>query len=122
MGVGHDGQAALGGEVGEEAVGAVEQAVEMEGAGQGEVGGHNQRRRGQGAERVLGCPPDRAERQSQQRPDEREPHQGRPGRDGGTAQGRQEAQGLTEAAGGYRLVGGGDHGVRPVALRWRPRP
>ena len=102
MRFGHHRQAPLARKVGEQAVGAVEQAVEVEGAGQPEVGRHHQRRGGQRPEPVAGRPPEAAERQAEQGADHRKPEEGGGTGRGGAAQRSEERHGLAESVGRRR--------------------
>ncbi len=60
-GLGHDLEAVLAGDVGQEPVSRVGQPVEVEGACQGAVGGDGQRGGQQGRERAAGLSPGQAD-------------------------------------------------------------
>ena len=75
-GIGHDLESAGAIERGEQSVGGVGQAVEVEHAGEGEIGGHDHRRADQGRPHVVGPPPQAAEDEADQRADDGEPGHG----------------------------------------------
>src|SRR5207302_6015564 len=79
--------------MGQETVGGVGQSVEVQQAREPQVGRHHHGGRDRRVPHLGGPQPDAPERESEQRPDDREPEQGAPGRPRGPADGGEERQG-----------------------------